>query len=77
MSTGLAALATIAGEGRNEQEELAFLKTKAREGKHWSLMSSTLLEEAKMEMRYVRMNADCLDLRLTRHSMASIPKLSS
>ena len=40
-------LARLVGGGSTEQDEIAYLKTKAREGKHWSLMSSTLLEEAK------------------------------
>lgn len=42
-------LVTLLG-GSTEHEEIAFLKAKAREGKHWSLLSGTLLEEAKMEM---------------------------
>ena len=29
---------------------MAFLKAKAKETKHWSLLSSTLLDEAKLEM---------------------------
>jgi len=29
---------------------VAFLKAKAKETKHWSLLSSTLLDEAKLEM---------------------------
>lgn len=36
--------------GSTEHDEIAFLKVKAREMKHWTLMSSTLLEEAKLEM---------------------------
>lgn len=44
----------MAGDGGSEQDELAFLKTKAKEGKHWSLVSSTLLEESKLELRHVR-----------------------
>ena len=40
--------------GSNEDDEITFLKAKARESKHWSLLSSTLLEEAKLEMYSVR-----------------------
>lgn len=36
--------------GRGENDAVASLKARAREGKHWSLLSSTLLEEAKGEM---------------------------
>ncbi|EME38918.1 hypothetical protein DOTSEDRAFT_75580 [Dothistroma septosporum NZE10] len=41
---------TISGIGGGEHDEVTFLKQKAREGKHWMLLSSTLLEEAKLEM---------------------------
>jgi hypothetical protein len=47
-------LSALAGDGGSEQDELAFLKAKAKDGKHWSLVSSTLLEEAKLELRHVR-----------------------
>lgn len=40
------------------QDEIAFLKAKARDSKHWSLLSSTLLEEAKLEMCNVRYALD-------------------
>jgi len=40
----------LLGGSAGEQDEISFLKTKARETKHWSLLSSTLLEEAKLEM---------------------------
>ncbi|KAK4609122.1 Anaphase-promoting complex subunit 5 [Fulvia fulva] len=40
----------IVGSGSGEHDEVAFLKQKARDGKHWMLLSSTLLEEAKLEM---------------------------
>ena len=51
-SDSFANLANIVGGGNSDssKDEIAFLKSKARETKHWSLMSSTLLEEAKMEM---------------------------
>ena len=42
-------------------DEIIFLKAKAREGKHWPLMSSTLLEEAKVEMYGVCCNASGSD----------------
>lgn len=51
--SSLRSLAALAGEGGSEQDELAFLKTKAKDGKHWNLVSSTLLEEAKLELRNV------------------------
>lgn len=48
---GTAAYASISGVvGGGEQDEIAFLKTKAREGKNWLLMSSTLLEEGRLEL---------------------------
>jgi len=50
----LRSLSALAGDGGSEQDELAFLKAKAKDGKHWSLVSSTLLEEAKLELRHVR-----------------------
>lgn len=37
----------------NEKEGLAFLKAKAKETDMWSLMSTTLLSEAKLEMQQV------------------------
>ncbi|SMQ56195.1 unnamed protein product [Zymoseptoria tritici ST99CH_3D7] len=40
----------VVGSGGGEQDEITFLKTKAREGKHWLLLSGTLLEEARFEM---------------------------
>lgn len=52
-ASGLRSLAAIAGEGGTEQDELAFLKAKAKDSKHWTLMSSTLLEEARFEMHHV------------------------
>lgn len=38
------------GSGGSEHDEIAFLKQKAKDGKHWMLLSSTLLEEAKLEL---------------------------
>jgi anaphase-promoting complex subunit 5 len=38
----------------NEKEGLAFLKAKSKETDMWSLMSTTLLSEAKLEMQQVR-----------------------
>lgn len=52
--SSLRSLSALAGDGGSEQDELSFLKTKAKEGKHWSLVSSTLLEESKLELRHVR-----------------------
>jgi len=40
----------LLGNGSGEHDEIAFLKAKAKETRHWSLMSTTLLEEAKLEM---------------------------
>lgn len=42
----------LGGSG-NEHDEIKFLKTKAKETKNWVLLSSTLLEEAKLEMLHV------------------------
>lgn len=41
----------------NEKEGLAFLKAKSKETDMWSLMSTTLLSEAKLEMQQVRCGA--------------------
>ena len=38
----------------NEKEGLAFLKAKSKETDMWSLLSTTLLSEAKLEMQQVR-----------------------
>lgn len=46
-------LGALFGGGGGEKDEITFLKTKAKEMKHWSLLSSTLLEEAKLEMQRV------------------------
>ncbi len=43
----------LLGGAAGEQDEISFLKAKARETKHWSLLSSTLLEEAKLDMYMV------------------------
>ncbi|RMY53982.1 hypothetical protein D0865_04965 [Hortaea werneckii] len=43
-------MAGVVGGDTGDQDEVAFLKTKAKETKHWSLLSSTLLDEAKIEM---------------------------
>lgn len=51
--SSLRSLSALAGDGGSEQDELTFLKTKAKDGKHWNLVSSTLLEEAKLELRNV------------------------
>ncbi|CZT15135.1 uncharacterized protein RCC_01027 [Ramularia collo-cygni] len=40
----------VVGSNAGERDEVQFLKTKAREGRHWMLLSSTLLEEARLEM---------------------------
>ena len=37
----------------SERDEIAFLKAKAKDGSHWLLLSSTLLEEARLEMSNV------------------------
>lgn len=37
----------------NEKEGLAFLKTKAKESEMWSLLSTTLLSEARLELQNV------------------------
>lgn len=46
----LATLTSLAGNGAG-QDELDFLKHKAREGRHHSLATTTLLEEARLELR--------------------------
>lgn len=38
------------GSGGGQQDEITFLKEKAKAGKHWMLLGTTLLEEAKLEM---------------------------
>lgn len=38
------------GSNGGEQDEIDFLKQRAKEGKHWMLLSSTLLEEGRMEL---------------------------
>ncbi|KAK5136177.1 hypothetical protein LTR08_004014 [Meristemomyces frigidus] len=40
----------LGGAAGGEQDEVAFLKVKAKETKHWSLLSSTLLDESKLDM---------------------------
>ncbi|KAF2724651.1 hypothetical protein K431DRAFT_318025 [Polychaeton citri CBS 116435] len=39
--------------GQTELDEIAFLKSIAREGKHWTLFANALLEEAKIHMSQV------------------------
>lgn len=51
LSTSLTNL--VGGEGK-EQDEINFLRDKAQESKNWSLLSSALLEGAKLEMSSVR-----------------------
>lgn len=46
----MSALTALGGNGGG-QDELAFLKLKAREGRHHSLATTTLLEEARLELR--------------------------
>jgi anaphase-promoting complex subunit 5 len=55
-------LAKLVGGGNSDQDEIAFLKAKAREGRVWSLLSSTLLEEAKGEMYSVSLTPFILEL---------------
>lgn len=50
IATSFGAVGGLVGGGGGELDEIAFLKAKARETKNWSLLSSTLLEEAKLEM---------------------------
>lgn len=42
----------------SEKDGLAFLRTKAKEGRMWSLLSTTLLSEAKVELSKVGLTAD-------------------
>ena len=49
-SRSFRSISGLIGNGSGEQDEIAFLKAKARDTKNWSLMSTTLLEEAKLEM---------------------------
>ncbi|KAK5114243.1 hypothetical protein LTR85_010308 [Meristemomyces frigidus] len=51
----------LGGAGGGEQDEIVFLKAKARETKHWSLLSSTLLDESKLEMYRNGMTARALE----------------
>ncbi|KAF2160284.1 hypothetical protein M409DRAFT_70619 [Zasmidium cellare ATCC 36951] len=48
--SSFATISGAVGSGGGEHDEIAFLKQKARDGKHWVLLSNTLLEEAKLEM---------------------------
>nr|QEJ80696.1 putative anaphase-promoting complex subunit 5 protein [Teratosphaeria zuluensis] len=45
-----------------EQDEILFLKTKAKDTRNWSLLSSTLLEESKLEMYRGGSNAKSAEL---------------
>lgn len=45
----------------NEKEGLAFLKAKAKETEMWSLLSTTLLSEAKLELQNV--SSPCIESR--------------
>jgi anaphase-promoting complex subunit 5 len=63
-ASSLRSLAALAGDGGSEQDELAFLKAKAKESKHWSLVSSTLLEEAKLELRHVSISPPACKIAL-------------
>ncbi|KAM3422319.1 hypothetical protein BST61_g2678 [Cercospora zeina] len=48
---GAGAYASIAGViGGGEHDEITFLKNKARDSKNWLLLSSTLLEEGRLEL---------------------------
>ncbi|KAI7052597.1 hypothetical protein KC366_g67 [Hortaea werneckii] len=49
-SSPYGSIAGVVGGETGDQDEVTFLKTKAKETKHWSLLSSTLLDEAKLEM---------------------------
>ncbi|KAK5163336.1 APC5 protein [Saxophila tyrrhenica] len=49
-ATSLSTLSRLIGGGTNDQDEIAFLKTKARDGRNWALLSQTLLEEGRGEM---------------------------
>ncbi|KAK4966472.1 APC5 protein [Elasticomyces elasticus] len=48
--SGFGSVSGLLGGAAGEHDEISFLKGKARETKHWSLLSSTLLEEAKLDM---------------------------
>ncbi|EME86918.1 uncharacterized protein MYCFIDRAFT_162497, partial [Pseudocercospora fijiensis CIRAD86] len=47
---GFQSVSGYIGSNGGEQDEINLLKQRAREGKHWMLMSSTLLEEGRMAM---------------------------
>ncbi|KAK4540630.1 hypothetical protein LTR36_009061 [Oleoguttula mirabilis] len=51
----------LGGAGGGEQDEIVFLKAKAKETKHWSLLSSTLLDESKLDMYRSGMTARALE----------------
>nr|QIA97806.1 putative anaphase-promoting complex subunit 5 protein [Teratosphaeria destructans] len=59
-STPFGALSGLAAGG--EQDEILFLKTKAKDTRNWSLLSSTLLEESKLEMYRSGSNAKSAEL---------------
>lgn len=46
----------LAISSSTQADEITFLKTKAREMKYWSLLSSTLLDEARGELATVSLH---------------------
>ncbi|KKK24916.1 anaphase-promoting complex protein [Aspergillus rambellii] len=60
----------------NEKEGLAFLKAKAKETEMWSLLSTTLLSEAKLELQNPRVSIENIvrasHLNVTKHLLNSM-----
>ncbi|KAL4894192.1 anaphase-promoting complex subunit 5-domain-containing protein [Aspergillus ambiguus] len=57
----------------NEKEGLAFLKAKAKETEMWSLLSTTLLSEAKLELQNGESLASCME-NIVRASHLNVTK---
>ncbi|KAK5111908.1 hypothetical protein LTR62_004640 [Meristemomyces frigidus] len=58
---GYSSASGFLGAAAGEQDEIGFLKSKAKDTKHWSLLSSTLLEEAKLEMHSSGVTASSIE----------------
>lgn len=62
----------------NEKEGLAFLKAKSKETDMWSLLSTTLLSEAKLEMQHVSRPSSTMGHAATHNCRGRVlPLLSS
>ncbi|KAK4555261.1 APC5 protein [Recurvomyces mirabilis] len=65
------------GAAACEQDEIGFLKAKARDTKHWSLLSSTLLEEAKLGMHLGSYDQYCTFVPWLMENRAVSPQFPS